>query len=324
MEFQTPKCMINAGPFQTFYLCRPMVRRIPSQVHKQAARLLRSKYIQREPVWYQAVLAYPPIPLPSRAPPSRSTYDLPPEKHGQRAAKNRRYGTPKPLPVHYLEDDVRRQFFRDHPFEAFRPVTLVEAGSVANEHSISGKEWTRLRQRGRNPCPEEYVYHFRCLFTSFLDIFSSAVKFTVNLHKYHEIPLNRAYAQAIAQYRALRAEHHVATVTAALEAEAYGAKFPMTNIEQNFWKEQRELEGWEKKEELDAGAIAARKRWKAIVDRKGGVGSEWSKGQDYVRLWKEGLRPTYMPSLTEPTPTESTADEVADSVDWMQIEPSQW
>ena len=137
-----------------------MVRRIPSQVHKQAGRLLRSKYLKDEPAWYQAVLEYPPIPLPSRAPPSRSTYDLPPEKRSQKVAKNRRYGTPQPLPVHYLEDDVRRQFFRDHPFEAFRPVTLVEAGGVADEHPIIGKEWTRLRQRGRNPSPEECVFSF--------------------------------------------------------------------------------------------------------------------------------------------------------------------
>ena len=137
-----------------------MVRRIPSQVHQQAARLLRSKYLQHEPAWYQAVLAYPPIPLPSRAPPSRSSYDLPPDRRQrqrQKLARNMTYGTPKPLPIHYLEDDVRRQFFRDHPFEAFRPVTLVEAGGVADEHPIVGKEWTRLRQRGRNPSPEEYV-----------------------------------------------------------------------------------------------------------------------------------------------------------------------
>jgi small subunit ribosomal protein S23 len=138
-----------------------MVRRIPSQVHKQAGRLLLSKFIRNEPVWYQAVLAYPPIPLPSRAPPSRSSYDtLPPEKCNQKLPKHRRYGTPQPLPIHYLEDDVRRQFFRDHPFEAFRPVTLAEAGGVADEHPIVGTAWTRLRQRGRNPSPEEYAYLF--------------------------------------------------------------------------------------------------------------------------------------------------------------------
>ena len=135
-----------------------MVRRIPSQVHKQAARLLKAKYIQKEPAWYSAVLTYPPIPLPSRAPPSRSAYDLPhTSTNSRKSIKNRKYGAPQPLPVTYIEDDVRRQFFRDHPFEGFRPRTLVEGGGVEDEHPINGLAWTRLRQRTRNPSSEEYV-----------------------------------------------------------------------------------------------------------------------------------------------------------------------
>jgi small subunit ribosomal protein S23 len=143
------------------------------------------------------------------------------------------------------------------------------------------------------------------------------VKFAVNLHKYHGIILNDAYAQAVTQFRALRAEHQVATTTAALEAEAYGATFPLTEIERNFLKEQKELDGWQRKAELDAGAIVARKRWKAIIEREGRVGSEWSRGQDYVRLWKEGVRPSYAPSLTEPTEIEPTAKEIPD---FMQLQ----
>jgi small subunit ribosomal protein S23 len=203
------------------------------------------------------------------------------------------------LPIHYIEDDVRRQFFRDHPFESFRPVTLVESGNVADEHPINGKEWTRLRQRGRNPTAEDVV------------------KFTVNLHKFHEIPLSQAYARAVAQFRSLRGEHHIATTTAALEAEAYGAIFPPTAIEQGFVKEQKQIEAWKSKDELDAGAIVARKRWRAIIERQGRVGSKWSKGQDYVRLWKDGVRPTYAPSLTEPTVEEPTPQEIAESADFM-------
>jgi hypothetical protein len=33
----------------------------------------------------------------------------------------------------------------------------VEEGGVADEHPINGKEWTKLRQRGRNPSAEESV-----------------------------------------------------------------------------------------------------------------------------------------------------------------------
>jgi small subunit ribosomal protein S23 len=67
----------------------------------------------------------------------------------------------RPLPVTYVEDDIRRQFFRDHPFEAFRARALTEAGAIENEHPISGLKWTRLDLRGQNPSPEEYVLTFR-------------------------------------------------------------------------------------------------------------------------------------------------------------------
>ena len=134
-----------------------MVRRIASQVHKQVARLMRADYIKREPAWFKAVLEHPPIPLPPREPPARTEYDLPPETRAQSTTKKSRPAKPRPLPVYYIEDDVRRQFFRDHPFEAFRPVTLVEGAAVEDPHPIRDAEWIRLRQRGRNPTPEEYV-----------------------------------------------------------------------------------------------------------------------------------------------------------------------
>ena len=127
----------------------PMVRRVASQVHKQASRLLKAGYLKREPAWFQAVLEHPPLPLPARAPPSRSAFDL------SRSLKKPAEIAEKPLEIAYLEDGLRKQFFRDHPFEAFRPTTLVEGGEIEGEHPVGGKTWTRLRQRTRNPKPEE-------------------------------------------------------------------------------------------------------------------------------------------------------------------------
>ena len=135
-----------------------MVRRIASQVHKQASRLIEANYM-KQPAWYQAVLAHPPLPLPPKAPPKRSAFDLSlkeqiPELDSKRA---RRPLGPTPSSIRYLEDDIRRQFFMDHPMEAFRPKSLLEKGAIEPEHPIHGTAWTRLRQRGRNPSPEEYV-----------------------------------------------------------------------------------------------------------------------------------------------------------------------
>jgi small subunit ribosomal protein S23 len=129
-----------------------MVRRIASQVHQQAARLLRSNYLRREPAWFQAVLQHPPLPLPPRKSQSRPQDDLPPSNRVKLKPHE-----PRSLPIYYVEDDVRRQFYRDHPFEAWRPVSLVEGGTVAPDRSLPGPAWTRLRQLGRNPSVEECV-----------------------------------------------------------------------------------------------------------------------------------------------------------------------
>lgn len=132
------------------------VRRVASQVHKQAARLMRARYIKEEPAWYGAVLDHPPLPLPPRAPaprdPSAADAARLPRSSKKHALST---GEVRPLPIAYLADRVRRQFFRDHPFEAFRETTLVEEGEIEPEHEIKGKEWTRLSQRGRNPRAEE-------------------------------------------------------------------------------------------------------------------------------------------------------------------------
>lgn len=258
--------------------CSPpiMVRRIASQVHQQVSRLMRGDLIKREPVWYRAVLDNPPLSLPAKAPPARTAYDKKPSLEEQKAyPKN-----PKPLPIHYIEDDIRRQFFRDHPFEAFRPRTLIESDRIEAANPVRGQMWTRLRQRGRNPSTED------------------AVQYAVNLYQWHSVPLSEAYARAVAQFRALKSEHHVATSFAAIEAERLGGVFLPSELDRSFDKEKQALETWQKKEERDEGALAARKRWKAIVEQDQGV-DQWTKGEQYVRLWKEGIRPDYSPILAD-------------------------
>ena len=142
---------------------RTMVRRIASQVHQQVSRLMRADFIKQPPAWFQAVLDYPPLPLPPKAPPSRTDYDQHPYR--QSPTVKLRSHDPRPLPIYYVEDDIRRQFFRDHPFEAFRPTTLVEGGRIEPPHPIRGLNWTRLRQRGRNPTPEECVFLSRSFYS---------------------------------------------------------------------------------------------------------------------------------------------------------------
>ncbi|KAJ3574028.1 hypothetical protein NP233_g2050 [Leucocoprinus birnbaumii] len=264
------------------FLPTAMVRRFANQVHQQVSRLMRADFT-KEPVWYKAVLQYPPLPLPPRAPPPRTEYDNRTPKPvflpGQRM--NLRKPKLRPLPVHYIEDDIRRQFFRDHPFEAFRPRTLVEGAEIEPEHATTGQAWTRLRQRGRNPTPED------------------AIRFAMNLHQHHNLSLSEAYLRAVAQFRALRSEHHIATTYAALEAETFGSVFGGTEIQKMHEKELKVLDSWKQEEQLDESALVAKKRWKAIVEQNAGE-NEWTKGEEYVRLWKANIEPEFAPHLTDP------------------------
>ena len=133
----------------------------------------------------------------------------------------------------------------------------------------------------------------------------SAIKYALNLHEHHGLPLTNAYTAAVAQFRSLRSEHHIARTVALREAEAYGIEFGPSQVDISVAKEDKALGTWHRKAELDAGALAARKRWKTIVEREPGP---WSRGQEYVRLWQEGVRPTYSPVLSGSAPSEEDID----------------
>jgi len=146
-----------------------------------------------------------------------------------------------------------------------------------------------------------------------LTIYASAILFALNLYKHHEMSLSEAYARSVAQFRALRAEHHIATTVAAREAEELGSDFGPSEIEKAHEMEKESMATWERQAELDEGAIAARKRWKAIVDKQPGS-NQWTKGVEYVRLWREGTRPNYMPDITKPVPEEDFLQSIYNSV----------
>ncbi len=155
----------------------------------------------------------------------------------------------------------------------------------------------------------------------------SAVRYAVNLYEEHEVPLNDAYSSAVAQFRSLRSEHDIASTVALLEAESLGIEFGATAVEKNFKKEEIALDTWKDRPELDASERAARKRWQTITDRETG---EWTRGQTYTRLWQEGVRPTYMSVLEEPTvpvdplpssaPADGAGQQKRNTLDFMGLE----
>ena len=151
--------------------------------------------------------------------------------------------------------------------------------------------------------------------------FFSAVQFALNLHQAHGLTLSDAYATSIAQFRTLRAVQHVATRFAAQAATAYGAHFGPSATARGFEAENKVLDANElRTERLDDSARLARNRWRMVtLGRSSGVGGgggnvdsadgkAWSRGEEYVRLWKEGVRPDYSPALTESIVPVDSAD----------------
>ncbi|CAD6887686.1 unnamed protein product [Tilletia controversa] len=174
---------------------------------------------------------------------SSSSSSVPDSKRPPRmSAKRLRALTPElhPQPIFYLQDRVRRQFYRDHPWEAYRPRTLVEMDKVVvidKSSPLGAPEDAReLRAWGRNPGPEDVV---SC---------------TIHLHEKHGLSLSQAYHHSIASYHALRAEHETASRYAVLEAEAYGAQFGPTETTLAFRREHRQIFGTDRIDQADEAA----------------------------------------------------------------------
>ncbi len=156
----------------------------------------------------------------------------------------------------------------------------------------------------------------------------SAVRYAVNLYEYHDMDLSSAYASAAAQFRSLRSELQVARSIALAEAEHLGMEFGPSQVDITFAKEQKALRTFQDSAAQDRTAETERKRWKAVVEREGRP-DQWTKGQQYTRLWKEGVRPVYAPVLSEPeikpeglfTP-ERAAHKVSAQADFMDRLPS--
>lgn len=153
-----------------------MPRRIPVQVTQTVSRLLEGGYVKKPPAWYEPTLRHPPALVPPRQSRERPDSDLPRalqreareslthrERPHMNSRKKLRSQMPplRPQPIVYDADRIRRQFFRDHPWEAKRATTLVEMDyelEANPEPQIPKGEMPELMHWSRlNPSVEEYV-----------------------------------------------------------------------------------------------------------------------------------------------------------------------
>lgn len=153
-----------------------MPRRLGASVPSTVSRLLKGGFLSRPPAWFEGIASTaairPSIIRKIQYPDSDSTastsgtaFDESLTWKGSyritsKSKKHLRPRPPKPQPLKgfELQEKVRRMFYKDHPFEAFRGTSLVEMDGIVSEDQKpgpKGKDWTQLRQRSINPNTEE-------------------------------------------------------------------------------------------------------------------------------------------------------------------------
>ncbi|WFD29748.1 hypothetical protein MSPP1_000759 [Malassezia sp. CBS 17886] len=230
-------------------------------VTQTVSRLLQGSYLKSPPAWYNATLRHPPALVPPRQTLSRPDNDLPrplqsgPQararalalsKHGRshlNSKKKLRSQLPslRAQPVVYEADTIRRQFFRDHPWEAKRPATLVEMVytlDTSPEPHIPEGQMPELHYWSRtNPTAED-----------------SVVQCTLKTCERGNMSLMQAYRRTIAAFHAIRAEREFRIRYAVVEARYWGADLGPSQTDRGFAREEEALREWEA---LNAGGDGA-------------------------------------------------------------------
>ncbi|WFD25162.1 hypothetical protein MNAN1_000128 [Malassezia nana] len=214
------------------------------------SRLLQGGYMKEPPAWYEATLRHPPLVPPPHQTRQRPDDDLPRmrqsaalrQPHDKAAAiggrsklnsrKKIRSQMPplRPQPIVYEADRIRRQFFRDHPWESKRPQTLAEMDytlETTQEPEIPVGTWPELSMWSRiHPSVEDVI---QC---------------TLKTREVGGVSLSDAYRRTIASYHAIQAERELRLRYANLEARSLGADMGPSETERGFMKEARELDKW--------------------------------------------------------------------------------
>ena len=92
----------------------------PLRVHQTATQLLQTERIIHPPPWYTAV---------GNTPPAEPLVRAQPLQHQQRSRQLKTKKASKlfmPQKITYEEDRLRKEFFKDHPWELARPRMLIE------------------------------------------------------------------------------------------------------------------------------------------------------------------------------------------------------
>lgn len=138
------------------------------RVRKTALNQFASGKINKLPQWVDVVGEIPPSETLIRTPPPQHQLvrqrmktvagSSKPQVVFEVQEKRRKSKKPsrlfQPLELKYEEDELRQDFFRDHPWELARPRVLLE--STGKDHE--NYDWSRIKQPGKRLDGERYVF----------------------------------------------------------------------------------------------------------------------------------------------------------------------
>ncbi|KAH8697193.1 37S ribosomal protein Rsm25 [Talaromyces proteolyticus] len=209
------------------------------RVRQMALRQRASKKIGILPSWADVVGDIPPTQTVVRQQPIQHQYlrqrvrTIPgtsrteivhePISHKQSKSNKKPSKIFLPVEIKYEEDQLRKEFFRDHPWELARPRILVEKTGKDFENW----DWSRLQQPGKRLDGESVVQRQLWLLNNVPDMTKAA-----------------AYDIARREFYRLRLKQEIEQRVAAEEAEATGAIFGPRMLEVSMKLEDKVYENW--------------------------------------------------------------------------------
>ncbi|ORY98512.1 mitochondrial ribosomal protein S25 [Syncephalastrum racemosum] len=163
----------------------------PTKLASTATNLIKGNLLKRAPVWLQAVKNTPPGPSIIRAreiDPSLQQNNAVEQKTRYKQ-KHLRTKAPRPLRIVYPEDKLRRQFFKDHPFELARPKVLVE-----NTNATNRTDYSTLLLPGMHPSEVDG---------------ETVIRYQLHLMTNENMTEREAYSKATSEFYEIRAQEEI-------------------------------------------------------------------------------------------------------------------
>lgn len=140
----------------------------PARVYQTASLLLESQSISQPPPWYSTIGLIPPSEILTRPQPVQHR-DVTPKKRTKKPSKMF-----KPQAIIYEEDRLRREFYKDHPWELARPRVVLEQDGRDGQKC----DWSQIRQKHR-PLTGERSDILLCVYLD-MGTYLRVVSFSVN------------------------------------------------------------------------------------------------------------------------------------------------